>query len=97
MVIFTESHCFCLCGFGNNEAIERKKRQLEAARQQEVFRRDQETAELRRMLGESARTNMALQQQLDNREAAERVRANNEIFVQQMEGVNLEDDARDEA
>lgn len=65
---------------------------MEAVRQQEAFRKDQEAADLRRALGEATRANMALQQEIDEREAAERLRVNNALFVQQMEGVNLDND-----
>lgn len=88
-----------MCGQPNPEGIERKRLQAEAARQQQAFRTQQEatrkeaeTAELRRMLGEAHRANMALQQQVDERNDEERRRQENELFVQEMEGIQLEND-----
>lgn len=96
---FTDNHSYCQCGFANPEAIQRRKQQFEAARQkerfrqeQEILRKEQESEDLRRMLREATRTNMVLQRQIDDREAVDRERLNNELFAQQMQGVIVDDE-----
>lgn len=86
------NHSYCHCGYANVETIERKKQQLLAAKQQEAFKKDQEAVQLRRMLEEATRANMALQKQIDDREAEERLWDNNEVVVRQMAEVNLDNE-----
>lgn len=44
------------------------------------------------MLTEATRTTMILQRQIDDREAVDRERLNNQMFMEQMQGVILDDE-----
>ncbi|CAL8136636.1 unnamed protein product [Orchesella dallaii] len=64
-----KDHSYCLCGFANQEAIERRRLQQEASRQQEENRRRTEVRQLREELARAEREKMQLQQRIDEREA----------------------------